>query len=152
MTIFRGELQLLRWSETSNQGATVTFQLADVRDLDAFKDLTLAKKGMAGQRIAAIMAQVEDDVEAGFDVTQYDPKKVRPGELCIMACTFCADPAFWQWADKTSEEPIEGEAGAKYFILSMCEIKSRKELDTNPEAAQRFHTKIRMPYMASFRK
>lgn len=140
-TIFRGELQLLRWSETSNQGATITFQLSDVRDLDAFKDLTMAKKGMAGQRIAAIMAHVADDVEPVLE-----PKQ-RPGELCVMACTFCADPKFWQWADLTSEEPIEGELGAKEFILNMCGVLSRKELDIHPTAATRFHAKIREPFI-----
>lgn len=145
--LFRGELQLLRWSETSNQGATITFQLSDVRDLDAFKDLTLAKKGMAGQRIAAIMQQVEDDVEPPFDVTPYQPK-ARPGELCIMACTFCADPKFWEWADKISEEPIEGENGAKQFVLDMCGVLSRKELDMFPTAAANFHRIIRAPYLA----
>lgn len=143
--IFRGELQLLRWSDTSTGGATVTFQLADVRDLDAFKDLTLAKKGMAGQRIAAIMAQVDDDVEQA--PAPVEPKQ-RPGELCIMACTFCADPKFWEWADKRSEEVIEGESGAKQFILDMCGVLSRKELDQHQTAADRFHKLIRLPFMA----
>lgn len=137
MTIFRGELQLLRWSETSNAGATVTFQLADVRDLEAFKDLTLAKKGMAGQRIAAIMVQAEDDVE---QQKQPEPTQ-RPGMLCIMACTFCADPEFQNWCDVVSE------AGAKQRILALCSIGSRKELDSDPIAAQLFHSLIRTPFM-----
>ena len=135
--IFRGELQLLRWSETSNQGATVTFQLADVRDLDAFKDLTLAKKGMVGQRIAAMMAHVEDDVEQA-------PEPIAPksGMLCIMACNFCADPVFWAWAN------VANEAEAKLFTLGRCRISSRKSLDTNLAAAAEFHALIREPYMA----
>ncbi|NHZ94629.1 hypothetical protein [Massilia sp. CCM 8734] len=136
-TIFRGELQLLRWSDTSTGGATVTFQLADVADLDAFKDLTLAKKGMAGQRIAAIMAQVTDDVE------QPPEEKQRPGMLCIMACNFCAAPDFIDWAIG-----VTGNADdAKAFVLSTCGIDSRKKLDTDKAAAMRFHSLIREPYM-----
>jgi hypothetical protein len=138
MTIFRGELQLLRWAETSTGGATVTFQLADVGDLDRFKDLTLAKKGMAGQRIAAIMVQVEDDVEQSAPVAP----KVKPGELCIVACTFCDDPLFWEWAGQVSK------GMAKQFLLSECGINSRKDLDTNKIAATRFHTLIREPFLA----
>lgn len=143
VTIFRGELQLLRWSETSTGGATVTFQLADVSDLDRFKDLTLAKKGMAGQRIAAIMVQVEDDAEQAAPVAP----KVRPGELCIMACTFCADPKFWQWASQSQYE-CRTEQHAKDWICGICSIESRKQLDTNKIAAIRFHTLIREPFLA----
>ncbi len=143
MTIFRGELQLLRWAETSTGGATVTFQLADVGDLDRFKDLTLAKKGMAGQRIAAIMVQVEDDVEQPAPVAQ----KVQPGMLCIMACTFCADPDFHAWVDKFYSD-CKTDAEAKAFILHTCGIDSRKQLDTNKIAATRFHTIIREPFLA----
>ena len=133
--IFRGELQLLRWSETSNAGATVTFQLADVRDLEAFKDLTLAKKGMAGQRIAAIMAQVADDVEPPTE------EKQRPGMLCIMACKFCADPEFQKWAK------VGSEAEAKQHVLDICGVTSRKELDTQAMPSLRFHSQIRAPFM-----
>lgn len=144
MTIFRGELQLLRWSETSTGGATVTFQLSDVADLNGFKDLTLAKKGMAGQRIAAIMAQVDDDVEqAPAPVAA----KQQPGMLCIMACTFCADQQFWLWCARRPEF-TGGEEGAKAVILNVCGVVSRKELDTQPTAATRFHKQIREPFMA----
>lgn len=146
MTIFRGELQLLRWSETSTGGATVTFQLADVGDLNGFKDLTLAKKGMAGQRIGAIMVQVDDDVEQAPAPVPVAPK-VRPGELCIMACTFCADPLFQGWVTLTDGAESQDEESAKAFILMMCGVKSRKELDTDPKATSLFHTLIRGPYM-----
>jgi hypothetical protein len=142
--IFHGELQLLRWSETSTGGATVTFQLSDVGDLDGFKDLTLAKKGMAGQRIAAIMAQVEDDVEQA--PAPAAPKQ-RVGELCVMACTFCADEQFQYWAHTQCGE-CQTEAEAKAFVLETCRITSRKHLDTEPMAAERFHSLIRAPYMA----
>ena len=139
MTIFRGELQLLRWSETSTGGATVTFQLPDVSDLNGFKDLTLAKKGMAGQRIAAIMVAIEDGAEQTF--APVSPEK-KPGQLCIMACTFCADPLFHEWSGMATDD------AAKYFILSACRIDSRKKLDTDKEAGDRFHSHIRIPYMA----
>ena len=140
MTIFRGELQLLRWSETSTGGATITLQLSDVSDLNGFKDLTLAKKGMAGQRIAAIMVQVDEDAEQ----TAPAAPKIKPGELCIMACTFCADRLFQDWAVGATGS----EDDAKVYVLNICGIKSRKELDTDKAAAKRFHTLIREPFMA----
>lgn len=115
----------------------MTFQLSDVRELDRFKDLTLAKKGMAGQRLAAVMMQYEDDAEPAPVV-----EKAKPGMLCIMACTFCADPMFMRWIEATNENE------AKQYILNICGIASRKELDSQPSAAKRFHAQIREPYMA----
>jgi len=142
MTIFRGELQLLRWSETSTGGATVTFQLSDVGDLNGFKDLTLAKKGMAGQRIAAIMVPVEDEQEQSVKVEQ------KPGMLRIMACKFCTDQKFYEWGASLGVDPIAGEDDAKRFILRECGVSSRRDLDTDAEAAKRFHKLIREPYVA----
>lgn len=83
----------------------------------------------------------------GADIAS-EEKVDRPGQLCVMACTFCADPKFWEWADKISEEVIEGESGAKAFLLEMCRVTSRKHLDTEQMAADRFHKTIRTPYLA----
>ena len=66
---------------------------------------------------------------------------MKPGPLCILACRWCAAHAFWQWADVHSEE------AAKQEILRICEIGSRKELDTDVHAAARFNTQIRKPFM-----
>ena len=142
MTIFRGEMQLLRWSETSTGGATVTFQLADVGDLNGFKDLTMAKKGMAGQRIAAIMVPVEDEQDLAPEHPAPVEPKQKPGDLCIVACNYCKDPAFLRWVGAIHPN------GARQFILDKCLIKSRKDLDTDKMAATRFLTLIREPYMA----
>jgi hypothetical protein len=144
MIAFKGEVQLLRWSETSNQGATVTFQLADPSELERFKTMTLAKKGMVGQRLAAVMVEVGDDEKP---IEQPAPKQ-KPGELCILACTFCADKEFWKWADWEREDPCTNEAEAKQFILDKCGITSRKELDTSIAAAKVFHEEIRKPFVA----
>lgn len=69
-------------------------------------------------------------------------------DLCIMACVFCRDPLFHQWANGWAEEAIESEGGAKAFILDVCGIDSRNDLDTNPDAAQRFHDLVRKPFLA----
>jgi hypothetical protein len=141
---FQGEVQLLNWSETHNGGAKVVLQLADADDLEAFKLMTVRKGKVAGQRLAVIMVEIDDNEQP---VPQSAPKS-RAGELCVMACTFCADPKFWEWADKISEEVIEGENGAKAFLLEMCRVTSRKHLDTEQMAADRFHRTIRTPYLA----
>jgi hypothetical protein len=77
-----------------------------------------------------------------------DPEqKQRPGELCVMACTFCADKKFWHWIDSENGTQTINEEDAKEYILHVCGINSRKELDRNIEAAATFHQKIRIPFL-----
>ncbi|BCP56268.1 hypothetical protein K32_48850 [Kaistia sp. 32K] len=66
-------------------------------------------------------------------------------DLCIMACIFCRDEAFRKWM--TRDGPSINEARAKEIILGVCGVKSRNDLDTNPEAAARFHELVRRPFL-----
>lgn len=69
-------------------------------------------------------------------------------DLCIMACIFCRDPEFKQWAEQMSMEPVKTDAAAQKFIQAKCGVESRKDLDTNKAAAERFHVQIRIPFGA----
>jgi hypothetical protein len=141
---FQGEVQLLNWSETHNGGAKVVLQLADSGDLEAFKLMTVRKGKVAGQRLAVVMVEIGEDEQP---VPQHEPK-ARPGELCVMACTFCADPKFWAWLAHHFFLIVLNEATAKETVLNLCVVTSRKNLDTDTFAASRFHTLIRAPYLA----
>lgn len=150
-TVFDGEVQLLRWSETSNQGATITLQLSNAADLERFKLMTLAKGKQAGQRLMAAMVEIgEDEQPVAQPEKQSQEPKAKPGELCIMACTFCADPVFRRWITEVFNPRgviCNTEEGAKDFILETCEIDSRKKLDQFSSAAHAFHTEIRKPFL-----
>lgn len=79
-------------------------------------------------------------------------------ELCIMACVFCRDGAFQNWAMKHVAElqlVVEGglkpgrrERAAKALILHLAGVDSRNDLDTDPDAAKRFHELVRKPFLA----
>lgn len=138
---FQGEVQLLNWSETHNGGAKIVLQLADAADLERFKSMTVKKGNHAGQRLATVM------VEIGDDEKPIKQPQSQPGMLCIMACTFCADPVFWEWIS-LSQYACRTEAHAKEWVLGVCDVGSRKEIDANKIAMTRFHTLIREPFMA----
>lgn len=82
----------------------------------------------------------------------------RTRELAIMACVFCKDALFQEWirdlacaaAESDGQTTVGAihEAGAKVFILSLCGIASRNDLDTNPAAAALFHERVRLPFIA----
>lgn len=140
---FQGEVQLLNWSETHSGGAKVVLQLADAEDLEKFKAMTVRKGKVAGQRLAVVMVEIGDDEQP---VPQPAPK-VKPGPLCIMACTFCADPKFWKWVNQSQYE-CRTEQHAKEWVIGVCDVESRKDIDSNKIAVIRFHTLVREPFMA----
>lgn len=79
-------------------------------------------------------------------------------DLCIMACVFCRDFQFQVWVKLQKDvlklqclggaKQVTDEQIAKEFILMLCCIESRNDLDTNPAAAQRFHELVRKPFLA----
>lgn len=78
-------------------------------------------------------------------------------ELCIMACVFCRDPLFQEWAiEQVMDQRLAlvgcqltvlNEPVAKAFILHVCEVSSRNDLDVDEDAAQRFHILVRKPFL-----
>lgn len=60
--------------------------------------------------------------------------------LSTYAALRCKDPEFWKFLR------VPDEATAAHSVRAICGIKSRSELDSNPEAAKRFHQFVRLAY------
>jgi hypothetical protein len=138
---FQGEVMLAGWSETHNGGAKVTFWLADEGDLAAFKSMTVAKGKTAGQRLAIVAVEIGDDEQP----VSPQADQAKGGELAKLAGIFCCQSEFYDFAgltDRTME-------GARDWILRVCGIQSRRDLDHNPTAAKIFHDRVRKPYLES---
>lgn len=135
---FQGEVMLAGWSQTHNGGAKVTFWLSDEDDLDAFKAMTVAKGKTAGQRLALVAVEIGDDEQP-----KPQPEPPKGGELAKLAGMFCQSVHFWEFcrADDADE--------ARDWILRVCGVQSRRDLDHNPTAAQLFHDRVRKPYLES---
>jgi hypothetical protein len=69
------------------------------------------------------------------------PDKPKGGPLCTLAARWCKEPMFQQWVG------VDNEQEAAASIRTICEIKSRSELDHNPMAAFNFNDHFRTPYM-----
>ena len=146
---FAGEVQLRRWSESNTQGVQVTFALAESADLDKFK-------GLDGKRFMAVLVQIGDDEQpvpanpliSKNSVRKPEMPRAPLGDLCWRAVQWCKDLEFHVWvAAQVHCHPVAvGETQARDYILFKCGVESRKELDTNPEAASKFNRLIRGPY------
>lgn len=132
---FQGEVQFRRWSDSSTQGVQVTFALPDA---DALEPL----KAKAGKRFMAVLVEIGDD-EAPVEPVR---ASFKPGPLCREAIDLCKLKEFQGWVELMG--PFEkSEQGAKDFILTQCQVESRKEIDGFPDAATAFVEIIRIPFM-----
>jgi hypothetical protein len=152
-TNYAGEMQLAGWSESHNGGCKVTFWLQSPEDLEAFRALTVRKGNTAGHRFMAALVEIGDDERPVEPVL--DTPRPKPGPLCMEAIDLCKNPGFHKWLAKyhdfdywLHEMPERSAAEiAGDCIREICEVQSRKEFDNEPDAAYRFITRIRLPFM-----
>lgn len=90
----------------------------------------------------------EIDMGVALAPLKLGPQKSKPesspiGALCRLAVMWCSDAEFRKWL---SPDSVINEDGAAKRIKEICKVESRKDLDTDKEAAERFHTLIRDPY------
>jgi len=86
-------------------------------------------------------------LQVGYAAAKEPEQKDSIGPLCKWLVIRCGEPEFWEWlGHEWTNSPIESEAQASSEVKLMLEIDSRKELDTNPHAAESFHRLVRLPY------
>lgn len=100
----------------------------------------MALFGQPGQPLA-IAALKEGYAAAGFKPATGGATRDQRGPLCREAIDLCNNPKFLDFiaVEHFSKTPD----AAKGYILGCCGINSRKELDTNAEAARTFATRVR---------
>lgn len=151
--VFSDEVQLAGWSDSHNSGAKVTFWLNDPAKLEAFRGLTERKGKTAGQRLAMVLVEIGDDEQPVEPSKPAEIEKEKPGPLCMLAVAWCKDNKFQDWLFEKlaisgwQMSPVTSEETTKNNLCLLLGIQSRREIDTNPEAAMRFQTLIRLPYM-----
>lgn len=139
---FQGEVQFRRWSDSSTQGVQVTFALPDSDELEPLK-------GLEGKRFMAVLVRIGDDEQPlapGSEPVQVRRKDTR-GPLCREACEYSELPQFWRWIEAVSPHRNVDEKRAAQYIREICDVKSRKELDTDQEAGRYFVNGIRAPFI-----
>lgn len=156
---FAGEAQFAGYTDSSRGGPRITLRLSDRDELQKFV-------GLEGKRYMVAMVEIADDEAPAEPTTPKSKARDRLPPLCEWAVLQCEKPMFQQWCQDqwdagrvpvTSGLRILGPAAskvefAKLVVCALARIESRKELDTNPDAAQRFHRLVRIPYAAWLRE
>ena len=129
---YSGEVQFAGYTDSSRSGPRVTLRLSDRADLDRFV-------GCEGKRYMLALVEIGDDEQAVAPPAESTPM----GPLCKWAVQRQKDPAFIEWC---------GGYDPRAYILRVCNITSRKQLDDGPGYAIAFHNQIRKPFEAWCKK
>lgn len=119
----------------------ITIEISPIHAQDAFKLFGMPDVPMVIARLTqeAAKQSAQDETIAA--------DKPKGGQLAKLAGMWCDEPKFWDWINTLDGWIlIEDENEAKCYVYEKCEIGSRAELDNNPEAAEKFHNLIRIPY------
>ena len=71
----------------------------------------------------------------------------RMNGLGLLAVRWCKETMFWEWLEDNFGNEIDSEDDAADAVKAICNIESRKELNTNAPAADFFNKHVRIPYM-----
>ena len=104
--------------------------------------------GMPGTQVA--IAALRDGSILGQKPEPPKTLKEQIGDACLRTVQWCKDPQFWRWIEAETKGGVFweciSEKDAKEFVCELCEVQSRRELDTNNEANKAWHREIREPY------
>ncbi len=144
-TVWDDEVMLKGWSDGTS-GNKVTFWIAgDVRH--PFMDFD------KGEEFAVVLVELDD---ASQPINQKKRSRSllmqrggRKATLSNYAALLCRTPEFWCWLGSKCGYPMaagDKETKSAQWIRDFINIDSRSELDTDTDAATRFHEQIRKPY------
>ena len=124
---FSGAVAGLRLMVDDTVRITIDFEPKD-------RAAVMAALGRTGQPVAVAALVI------GHAAKEDKPRDQR-GPLCREACDLCAREDFREWLGARTE------AEAKSWILETCGVLSRRELDEQPTAAERFRRDVRKPFL-----
>jgi hypothetical protein len=135
---FQGEVQFATYSDSSRSGPRITLRLHDRAELERFV-------GKEAKRFMCVLVEIGDDEQPVQPAPQAEPKPPaqRTGPKALLAVQLCKNPAFQRWLIGH-----EDEENAARALRKLCDIESRRELDMDPVASQRFEQHIRRPWLA----
>lgn len=73
--------------------------------------------------------------------------RARGGALARLAGMWCGSPDFWRFVAHRTGKPCQSSETARGFVLTVCGIESRAQLDHAPVAEAKFHASVRLPFM-----
>lgn len=147
-----GEMQLADFGESAAGGPFLKMRLPDPMDLDVFRGRERATKNKQGTRYMVFMIELQDD-EIPINQTKQErlenaAGEIKGGPISRDAGMLCNNKTFSMFLAEKWAIPMDAVNSeiAREHILNTCHIRSRKELDHNKDAANRYRSFIKAPF------
>ena len=144
---YDNEVMLKGWSDSTTGWKVTLWVNTDDEGRHPFM------KFIKGSQFALVTVELDDDNGPINQVkrerlTRAEARKKYP--LAMLAGQLCKNEQFHRWLieERSVVKVMSGQDHlAKKFVVDTCGIESRRELDSNPDAADTFHNSIRKPYL-----
>lgn len=152
--IFKGEVMLAGWTDTSNQGQTIKLWLDDEADRHPFAGYLRRTQKAPGSVFAVILVELSDDEspvdqQAEGKVSNaralHAPRKALSSSAHLMV----TGEIFVRYIRETvrfREGVVITPDVAKRYVKDRLGIESLSDLDRDPDKARLFHEVIRRPF------
>lgn len=121
-TAWEGEVELVRWQETSSAGFKVVLRLPSRKDLDAFDGVMKRRKGKAGHLYRVIFYDTDrDGRELRSTESQFWGRNWAEGAGASLALHFDMNDMVW-WKDQKTRDQGDPEIPGLTVRLLMMEL------------------------------
>lgn len=136
------------WSVSNADGCRVRFDLHDSADFDFFRELPAkAINPESATQWQLVLVEIDSDGDMVNQRRREEHETLKGGPLCRKAAILCSDREFQLFVrdQKKLGRPASPDECAE-FIRGKCDITSRRELDHDAGAQERFHRWVSRPF------
>lgn len=140
------------WGVSNALGAKVRFDLMDMEIFNAFRDLPALVQNEHAVEWNAVLLELSDNGDVVNQSQRESVETMKGGPLSQHAGKLCADKSFQRFVGDRLD--VDGPPGKRVaspdecaaFIRERCRIESRRELDHDKAAAERYHRWVTKPF------
>ena len=149
------KVELADWNETTGSGCTLTLRVPDAESVGILRAAFARHANDADPRYSLHLLKINEHCRRINPVRRErleNALKAQP--LSRSASTLSRDPDFWRYLEKIAFAAVEGEVDpfrAQQYINKVCNIRCRRELDQNSEAAEQYQNIIIKPFLSWLR-
>ena len=123
----------------------ISFDVEPSQAQDAFKLFAApgTQVAIAALKDGSFLAQPATNPETYPDLPQ---PRVQLGDACYSTVLWCNEASFWDFLNSKYVFYGRSATEAGDLVKLICNVISRKDLDTDPEANKTWNREIRQPY------
>lgn len=146
-TIAEFEGEFAGWGVSNQLGAKVRFNLSSETAFNAFRELPALASSDKPAEWNVVLVEIADTGEVVNQAKRETVETLRGGPVSQHAGKLCADKLFQQYVRSAAGlDKIATPDECAEFIREKCRIESRRELDHDTAARERYHRWITKPF------